>query len=398
MSVEILLIILSSLVVFSYVFDLAAKKFRIPAVILLLLSGIGLRYLSVIFGISTVNFDSVLPLIGTIGLILIVLEGSLELKLEKNKAQLIRSSLASAFFILLLTTFSIALFFYYKSGASFHKCFLNAVPLGIISSAIAIPSASVLSNRRKDFIVYESSLSDIFGIILFNFMLANDTIDASSFLRLGWQTILILILAGFFCLGLLYLLKRITHHLKFFLIISMLMLVYGIGKYYHLPTLVIVLAFGLFLNNLQWIRYEWFTRIFTYENFSKDLNQLTQLSGESAFLVRTFFFLIFGFSLNIEALLHTEVLVWGLAIVILIYLIRIIYQKLFISTGSWVEIFLSPRGLISILLFFSIPEDQKLDGLTNGLLFFVILTTSVIMALGLLTSNEKKSHSNAPLH
>lgn len=398
MPVEIILIILSSLVVFSYVFDLAAKRFRVPSVILLLLSGIGLRYVADFFKITTLNFNSVLPLIGTVGLILIVLEGSLELKLEKSKSQLIKSSLASAFFILLFTTTSIATFFYYMSGEQFRQCFLNAVPLGIISSAIAIPSAVVLSNRRKDFIVYESSLSDIFGIILFNFMLANEAIEASSFFRLGWQTMLILILAGLFCLGLLYLLKRITHHLKFFLIISMLMLVYGIGKYYHLPTLVIVLAFGLFLNNLQWIKYEWFKRIFTYDNFAKDLNQLTQLSGESAFIVRTFFFLIFGFTLDIDTLLHLEVLQWGLVIIVLIYLIRIIYQKLFISTASWAEIFLSPRGLISILLFFSIPQEQKLEGLTNGLLFFVILATSAIMALGLLTSNEKKAESDMSSH
>lgn len=398
MPVEIILIILSSLVVFSYVFDLAAKRFRVPSVILLLLSGIGLRYVADFFKITTLNFNSVLPLIGTVGLILIVLEGSLELKLEKSKSQLIKSSLASAFFILLFTTTSIATFFYYLSGEQFRQCFLNAVPLGIISSAIAIPSAVVLSNRRKDFIVYESSLSDIFGIILFNFMLANEAIEASSFFRLGWQTMLILILAGLFCLGLLYLLKRITHHLKFFLIISMLMLVYGIGKYYHLPTLVIVLAFGLFLNNLQWIKYEWFKRIFTYDNFAKDLNQLTQLSGESAFIVRTFFFLIFGFTLDIDTLLHLEVLQWGLVIIVLIYLIRIIYQKLFISTASWAEIFLSPRGLISILLFFSIPQEQKLEGLTNGLLFFVILATSAIMALGLLTSNEKKAESDMSSH
>jgi hypothetical protein len=264
---------------------------------------------------------------------------------------------------------SIATFFFYSSGEAFYKCFLNAVPLGIISSAIAIPSASVLSPRRKDFIVYESSLSDIFGIILFNFMLSNDSISTSSFINLGWQTILILLLSAVFCLGLLYLLKRITHHLKFFLIISVLMLVYGIGKYFHLPTLVIILAFGLFLN--------------------------TQLSGESAFIVRTFFFLIFGFSLEIETLFHTEVLERGLIIVAVIYVIRIIYQKIFIPTASWGEIFLSPRGLISILLFFSIPEEQKLEGLTNGLLFFVILTTSVIMALGLLTGHEKKSDSDS---
>ncbi|MBX2897225.1 MAG: cation:proton antiporter [Cyclobacteriaceae bacterium] len=390
MSVEITLMILSGLVIFSYLFDLIAKQFKIPSVILLLLSGIGLRYLATWVNIPIPNFEPILPLVGTIGLILIVLEGALELKLEREKSALIKSSLASAFFILILTTTGIAFFYYYLLDADFKTCFLNAVPLGVISSAIAIPSAASLPVARKDFIVYESSLSDIFGIILFNFMLANETIGFNSFLRLGWQTILILILSAAFCLILLYLLKRITHHLKFFLIIAVLILVYAIGKYYHLPTLVIVLAFGLFLNNLHWIRNAWFKRTFKYDNFYKDLHQLVQLSGESAFIVRTFFFLIFGFTLNVQSLLNADVLIYGSIVVVIIYAIRIVYQKIFVRTASLAEFFLSPRGLISILLFFSIPDAQKLKGVENGLLFFVILATSIVMTFGLVSTKEKK--------
>lgn len=398
MSVEITLVVLSSLVIFSYVFDLVAKRFRVPSVILLLITGVGLRYIADLLDINLINFNPVLPLIGTIGLILIVLEGALELKLEKGKALLIRNSFTSAFFILLLTTTSIAAFFFFMNGDDFRMCFLNAVPLGIISSAIAIPSASVLSPQRKDFIIYESSLSDIFGIILFNFMLANETIELGSFIRLGWQTVLILVLAGGFCLGLLYLLKRITHHLKFFLIISVLILVYAIGKFYHLPTLVIVLAFGLFLNNLHWIQHARFVQVFLYDNFYKDFQQLTQLSGETAFIVRTFFFLIFGYTLNLDSLFQLEVLKSGLVVVGLILFIRIIFQRLFVRSASWAEIFLSPRGLISILLFYSIPANQKIDGLSEGLLFFVILATSSIMGIGLVANREKKSADSLPSH
>ncbi|MBN8576938.1 MAG: cation:proton antiporter [Cytophagales bacterium] len=377
MSVEVMLIILSGLVIFSYLFDLIAKQFKIPSVILLLLSGIGLRYLAVWLELPIPNFEPILPLVGTIGLILIVLEGALELKLEREKAGMIKQSLGSAFFILLATTTGIAFFYHYVTGANLRLCFLNAVPLGIISSAIAIPSAGVLPGHRKDFIIYESSLSDIFGVIMFNFMMANETIGINSFIRLGWQTILILVLSAVFCLMLLYLLKRITHHLKFFLIIAVLILVYAIGKHYHLPTLVIVLAFGLFLNNLHWIRLAWFKTNFKYDNFYKDFNQLNQLSGESAFIVRTFFFLIFGFTLNVPSLFNLSVLINGGIIVAIIYLVRIAYQKFFVPKAGVAEYFLSPRGLISILLFFSIPQAQKLTGIENSLLFFVILATSL---------------------
>jgi hypothetical protein len=175
----------------------------------------------------------------------------------------------------------------------------------------------------------------------------------------------------------------------------MLILTYAIGKFYHLPTLVIVLAFGLFLNNLQWIRHLKFRQIFEYENFNKDLQQLTQLTGESAFLVRTFFFLIFGFTLEVNSLLHLNVLLNGAVIILVIYFVRIIYQKIFVSTATWAEYFLAPRGLISILLFFSIPDGFKLNGLGNGMLFFVILASSTIMSFGLLGVRDKKSTPNS---
>lgn len=396
MTVEVTLIILSSLVIFSYGFDLIARKFKIPSVILLLLSGIGLRYLANWLEFPVPNFEPILPLVGTIGLILIVLEGSLELKLEREKASLIKSSLHSAFFILILTSTAIAFAYYYLSGSSLKICFLNAVPLGVISSSIAIPSASILPTARKEFIVYESSLSDIFGVVLFNFLMVNESIGTMSFVKLGWQTLLILVISAIFCLILLYLLKRITHHLKFFLIIAVLILAYATGKHYHLPTLLIVLAFGLFLNNLHWIRNRWFQRTFKYENFYKDLHQLVQLSGESAFIVRTFFFLIFGFTLNVNSLQDINVLTNGLIVVVIIFTVRIVYQKLFIPSASLAEFFLSPRGLISILLFFSIPESQKIIGLGDGLLFFVILATSLIMTFGLLSTGTKSEEAVKP--
>lgn len=394
MSVEITLMVLSGLVICSYVFDLIAKNFKIPSVILLLISGIGLSYLTTFLGIRKINFMQILPLIGTVGLILIVLEGSLELRLNREKAGMIKRSLASAFFVLILTTLGIAFFFHYLTGEEFRLCFLNAVPLGVISSAIAIPSASVLSPARKEFIVYESSLSDIFGIVLFNFMIANQTITAYSFVQLGWSTIVILIVAAIFCLILLYLLKRITHNLKFFLIIAMLIMAYAIGKYYHLPTLIMVLVFGLFLNNIHWIRFSWFTRNFKYDNFHKDFHQLAQLSGESAFIVRTFFFLIFGFTLDVESLLHMDVLRNGILVLAIIYFIRITYMKVGVPGASWAEYLLSPRGLISILLFFSIPEELKLKGLDNSLLFFIILGSSLVMAFGLLSARKEKAIEN----
>lgn len=388
MPVEIVLIVLSTLVVFSYLFDLSARHFKIPSVILLLLTGILLHYGATYLNIRMPNLSSLLPLLGTLGLILIVLEGSLELKLEPSKKVVIKQSLAAAFFLLLATTASIALVFHFLFDASFLLCLINATPLGIISSAIAIPSARVLPAERREFITYESSFSDIFGIILFNFLVTNETIHVMSFVKLGFDTVLILVLSFIFCLFLLYVLKRINHQVKFFLIIAVLILMYAVGKYYHLSSLVIILAFGLLLSNLHRIKLPFIIKHFQYEKFNGDLHQMIQLTGESAFIIRTFFFLIFGFTLDVETLADVDVWRNGAIIVVLIYGIRWLYQRLFIRGTTITELFLSPRGLISILLFFSIPDNLALPGVTNGLIFFVILASSLAMMLGIMRAHQ----------
>jgi Kef-type K+ transport system membrane component KefB len=80
------------LLLVAYLFDLSAKKTKIPAVILLLLLGWLARQLTYVFGIKLPDFSPILPVLGMVGLILIVLEGALELKLNKSKLPLLRKS------------------------------------------------------------------------------------------------------------------------------------------------------------------------------------------------------------------------------------------------------------------------------------------------------------------
>lgn len=386
MKVELPLLVLSVLVIFSYTFDVLARKTKIPSVLLLLASGMGLRYAAGYFGLPLRFLDSILPLLGTLGLILIVLEGALELKLDREKKTVIRQTLWAALSILLLTTAVVTAAIYGLSDAPLRLCFINAVPFGIISSAIAIPSASVLPVARKEFVVYESSFSDIFGIVLFNFAIGNQTYGWWAFGKLTFETLAIVVISFVFCLLLLYLMKSITHHLKFFLIISVLVLAYASGKHYHLSSLVIILAFGLLLNNVMVIPVRWFHRQFVYPNFKADLEQMHLLSGESAFLVRTFFFLLFGMSIDLRGVFDSQVLLISGVIVMAIYGVRFVYQRLAIPQASLTELLLSPRGLISILLFLSIPDRERISLLDKNVLLVVVLVTSVLMTVGLLRS------------
>lgn len=107
LSMEII-VSLCLLLLFAYIFDLSASKTKIPSVILLLLLGWGVHQIILIFNIKVIDLSSMLPILGTVGLILIVLEGSLELELNKSKAHLIKQSFWAALIPMVLISFLVA--------------------------------------------------------------------------------------------------------------------------------------------------------------------------------------------------------------------------------------------------------------------------------------------------
>ena len=390
MTTYTILIILSGLVIFSYLFDLVASKTKIPSVLLLLLLGISLRFLVDYLKIQTFNFLSILPTLGTVGLILIVFEGSLELKYEREKNKVIKTAFLSALTILLGTITIITLIIYQITHKDLYTCIANAIPFSVISSAIAIPSAAALGKQDREFVIYESSFSDILAIIIFNFAIANHSITTSAFIGLGLSTFLIILLSAIACVVLLYIMGRLVHHIKFFLIISILILVYAIGQSYHLSSLVLILSTGLFLNNADTIQNAWFRGVFIYKNLTADLSQLYQLSAESAFILRTFFFVIFGFTMNLNELNDKPVLANGFFILVTIYAMRFVFLRFFKNGTITPILYIAPRGLISILLYFNLPASLKIPEVGPSFLFLVVLGTSIIMTLGITLTKSKK--------
>jgi hypothetical protein len=222
-------------------------------------------------------------------------------------------------------------------------------------------------------------------------MISNDHINLIAFAKLGGELGGILIIAAGSCLLLLYLIGRLTHHIKSFLIISILILVYSIGQSYHLSSLIIVLALGLFLNNAGQINIGWFRKYFIYPTLGYDIKQLFQLSAESAFIMRTFFFIIFGYTMDVYQLQNWSVIINGGLVLLIIYMVRFMYLQFVLKRGLMPELVIIPRGLISVLLFYNIPATIKIPALGTSLLFVVILGTSIIMSLGLLGTKRQST-------
>ena len=96
-----LIISLCLLVLIAYAFDLSSKHTKIPTVIILLIMGFSIHQAVNFFQIEMPNLEPLLPVLGTLGLILMVLEAGLDLELNKSKKKVITNSFFSALLPLL---------------------------------------------------------------------------------------------------------------------------------------------------------------------------------------------------------------------------------------------------------------------------------------------------------
>ncbi|MCP9747225.1 cation:proton antiporter [Lacihabitans sp. CS3-21] len=376
------------LLLLAYVFDISSSKTKIPSVILLLTVGWLVRQGAVFFQLNVPDLSSILPILGTVGLILIVLEGSLELELNKSKLGFIGKTVLISFLPMLLFCFGLAAVFQYFGHISFKDGLANAIPFGVISSAIAIPSVQNLISKDKEFITYESSLSDIFGVIFFNFITLNDNIGTPSVGHFIIELLIILLVTFVATIGLAFLLSKIKHHVKFLPIILIIVLIYAVSKIYHLPGLIFILLFGLFIGNLDELKNYKFIQKLQPENLNKEVHKFKELTSETAFLIRSLFFLLFGYLIETHELINQETIIWAVAITLSILVLRFIFLKLF-NQNIKPLLFIAPRGLITILLFLSIPINQVTSLANKSLILQVIILTAILMMIGLMSNKTK---------
>jgi len=88
-----LIIVLSLSVLISYAFDLFSSRFKTPSILLLLVLGMLVRQATDYFGVQVPYVNTILPTLGTLGLIMIVLEGGLDLELHAEKMSVLRRTL-----------------------------------------------------------------------------------------------------------------------------------------------------------------------------------------------------------------------------------------------------------------------------------------------------------------
>lgn len=390
-----ILFVLPLLIIFSYLFDTFARKTKFPAVILLMITGILIRTACNVYGYTDFDFlENLIPVLGTIGLILIVLEGAVELEINREKLPLILKGFLAALFILIANIWILQWVFGVLFQMEHNEAVLYAIPLSIISSAVAIPSAAGLISKEKEFVTYESTFSDILGIMIFNYAIRQFESDQSliggtALVSLGLQILGVIFISLAITYILFRLLQQIHHHVKFFLILALLILVYAFGKLFHLPALVTIFIFGIFLSNVKSLLPQFLLNYLDIEQTEKGFHEFHILTAESTFIVRTFFFLFFGFSIEIIDFDSFSPIIYGLLIFMVMLVIRYVYlSATTLKIKPSALVYMSPRGLISILLFIQLKEVSFLNTTTSPIdervLLVVILGSMLVMLLGTL--------------
>lgn len=396
-----ILFVLPLLIIFSYLFDAFSRKTKFPSVILLMATGIIFRFFISFSGYDDFAFlDNLIPVLGTLGLILIVLEGAIELEINRKKMPLILKGFLAALVILIANIFALQWVFENIFGIQNTIAVLFAIPLSIISSAVAIPSAASLIDKEREFIIYESTFSDILGIMIFNYAIRQFESDqvlvgAEPLISLVLQILGVIMISLLITYVLFRLMQQIDHNVKFFLILALLILVYAFGKLLHLPALVTIFIFGIFMSNVKSLLPRFLRNYLDLDATRKEIQEFHILTAESTFLVRTFFFLFFGFSIQLSNFKSIIPFFYGLIIFLIMFFIRYMYitfTSLKIKPSPLV--YMSPRGLISILLFIQLKDVSfiSLDQspIDERVLLIVILSSMLVMLLGTMKKQKDK--------
>ena len=370
---------------------------------MLIVLGVAMQYIvSAVFHVEISEKDILpsLKLLGTVGLIMIVLEAALELELKREKYVPIAKAMLIALIGLVASAWVAALILnYFIDGMTMDKAWLYAIPLSILSSAIIIPSVSGLTPAKKEFHIYESTFSDILGIMMFIYMTGQlTTTDGHGHDHGGGGggfaafcgTVLLTIVVSFIASYLIILIfQNIRSHAKLFLLIAVLLFLYAVGNIVHLSALIVILVFGLIIANMKLFFKGPLGRWLNLEKANHIYEGLHVITMETAFVIRTFFFVAFGLSITVASIFDLNVAMVSVLIIASIYLIRFVILRLFIGEDIIPQLYIAPRGLITILLFYKLPEAAEVADFNPGILLFIIIGTSLIMTVAMVRDKQR---------
>lgn len=376
------------------------SKIRVPDVLLLVIIGL---FLGPIFHIVSVEkLETIGNIFSQITLVILLFQTGTELSFNTLISSLKGTTMLTIINFLLLSIL-IGLLGWLVLGMNSGISFMLGATLSANSSTVIIPMLQHINigKKSKTILILESAFSDILSIV---FALAIMESYKNGKLEIGYifghilASFLIDVIIGL--IGSIFwsmALKKIrTIKNSTFTTPAFVFIIYGINELLGYNGAIAALAFGIGLANVDDIYNSGLKKFFKKEPATLNPKEKT-LFGELVFLMKTFFFIYIGISINLDNFISVLI---GLGITILIFILRIPVVRLAIpfrtadvtdKERSYMAVML-PRGLTTAVLATIIgqsglPGTEKISNIVFSVILFSIIFTSIIIPI--LEKSEK---------
>jgi len=389
--VALIIAFVGIIIFLAHLFTGLFNRIMVPDVIFLIVLGI---VLGPILGILPPTlFAEIGPVFAIITLIIILLECGFSLKLTTLRMAL-TGSLALALVVFPLSMAMITGLALWLTDLELLPALILGAIIGSTSEAIVIPLVRQLKIRESSRVLLsvESTITAVLSIIFaltlietyqmgeFQVLEVTGSLIASFLVAIGLGVASAFIWSLF--------LNRIRHVKNtMFTTAACVFVVFGLVELLGFNGPIAALAFGITLGNLKPMPFPFFKRGLRLE--SGGLTDVEKaFFGEIAFLLKTFFFIYLGVSLE---MISAELMTLAAVFTIIVFLLRIISVRLTVGgtapakDASFIAV-MAPRGLTAIVLAAIVLQQEVIGGeliknLTYGAVLFSVVLTSLLVLL-----------------
>jgi len=383
------ILVIGMLVFFAHFLSLQFRKTHIPDVLILTLVGI---LMGPVFGfVSQGDFGRVGSLFATIALVVILFEGGTAIDMKVLSKSLATTS-KLALGCLVSTSVIVALIGFYVLGLEVLPSAMLGLILGSTSPAVVIPLVNSLrlSEKPTTVLVLESALSDVLSIIgvfaLLQIFLHGEVEPGRLVGEILAAMIFAAVIGALGGIGWLLVLGKVRDFPNTISsTLAYVFIVYGLTELLGFSGPIASLALGITLTNFEKFGLH---RIPSIDRNLVPLNEIDKaFYGEAVFLLKTYFFIYLGISIEFGDI---NLAVVAISMVFMVYAMRILFTRFIFSDpvyslrdASFVSM-MGPKGLASAVLAtlplkYGVPGGEMIRDVTFMVVMISITLTAVLV-------------------
>ena len=388
------------LIIFAaHFFTALFERTRVPDVLPLIFIGI---LIGPLLGIlAPEDFGYVGPLLSAVALTLMLFEGGSHLTFETLKTSLKDSVVLAISTFILTVLISSGVAYYLMGNELVPALFIGAV-LGSISPAVVVPIVRMLnlSERTKSTLVVESAITDVLSIIIALGILKTLLAGHKTIMEfIGTNLIATMAMSLLVGFGGAVIWSTILEKIRkfpntIFTSLAFIFLLYGLAEILGYSGPISVLIFGLVLANSKKIPLNIVQR-FGADHLTEFTSIEITLFSEVIFLVKTFFFIFLGMSIQFgnPKVLFIAIILTGLIFMGRLFLCRILTPKDTSASEAAMISFIIPKGLAAAVLaevpmHMGLPEELLPMFIEIRAVIYMVILFSILLTAFLIYTQE----------